>query len=325
MTPCRHHTRSNEFPINYSPKLGIFLCAQHEKFIIQDHIIQYLKSNINNRTNPQTQYETFSNSVYLRKIYENDMEHIPQHMNLNECLYDIQVIISEYTRNCIYTIIYVKNTEYNIQIGQYNQITINFTKNKSVYAPFDPNMSEFQNIILYYQNIHNNHIVYQNILEETNNQIHLANIQLLRIQLEQTHNEHIINQPVITRNLITETIKPIELTNISHCHICSSDELRKGYKMSCCNEDNTICVNCIINDKLINYNNYNSYQEIKDNNILTTNHNCFYCRQKITYKNITNDNECKTIFLELFTEKLRQETTSRDQLLIDSVRVNLGL
>lgn len=336
--PCRHHTRP-EFPVHYSPKLGIFLCSQHEAFIVQDHIIQFFKANINNLTSPITQYNTFSNSVYLRRLFENDLHQIPPNMNINECLFDFACYYREYNRLTIMTKFIVRNYENLIQIGSTNTINFNFSKLKSIYTPFHPQFTDMENISAFYDNYINNYVVMSYI---NNDSIHQSNIDLLTTQLMNfatvnyesnqvnvIEQERVIYENIPRQNPITHIDTNLEidikLTMIDYCHICSSDDLQKGLKMSCCNEDNKICAKCVIHNKLVCHNRYNTYYDIKDMDMFKINNQCFFCRKNITFLKLTTDNQCRTMFVEIIKEKIREESIQRERLLVENLNINLGL
>ena len=128
----------------------------------------------------------------------------------------------------------------------------------------------------------------------------------------------------IGRQISDTRLLLLELKTIDFCHICVSEEIQKGFHMSCCNVENKVCITCVISHQLLEKSNYVSFLDI-DTNILQDKQPCFFCRQSNSIERIMDDNECKEKFIELLQINIRQELKQKEEEHIARVRSSIGL
>jgi hypothetical protein len=376
-TQCRHHMRP-ETPIRFSPILGLYLCDQHERFIIEDHINQFIKARFLHQNLPideqNSVYDTFSQSVIDRFISREHIEHIPLELYTNQCLYVYYAL--DYTHEVSTNILFYIRNEYlhdlrigSCQIGSkhdaencvktdisqflirpHNQsirdyldkfiedTQIYFTQ-FLVYIP-EPTLSiglqslrtqfeqETNRIQLGLPDIDIEEET-QNIIEERDiiEEQTIVDIDNGRISpiSEPEINEDIVNVSGSPPRITHQTIHKLEITTIDFCNICVLEEEQRGFRMSCCNSDNTICLDCVINHQLLVHTRFYSVLDIKDMNIFNQGQSCFFCRSSNSLKDIINDNEFKDRFVNILQTHIQKEFKEREQNHLTQIRSRLGL
>jgi hypothetical protein len=393
--PCRHHERQ-EFPVRFSPKLGLYLCAQHEYFIVNNHLNQFFKSQLqsfNYETN--INYNTFSREVYDRLINDDDLRHIPYQISSNSCLYKFNINWYETINQMIIIRFNVFNDVPNdiIQLScciDDNSQSINFDIKEKKNAFL--NTTHTYNVI---DNFCHSYIPNQiNIISpQSDDQLYRANIAFLMITYylhndttQETEQEQIV--PVVELNLPTIVehnteqqvliqsrvpspqpveeeiidntnyqqlnnidrhshshsqndnrrwsgipgIRPritqhtdIKITTINYCLICGSEDIQKGFQMSCCNEENTICNKCIITNQILDKLKYCSIFDITNLNMFDDKQDCFFCRHSNTYKDIKYDIDCKKTFIDILSDKVKEELLNKQLRYLNSVLENLNM
>jgi len=327
-TQCGRHRRPELFEIRYSPKLRLWLCAEHEKCIVHDHIRHLLHK----FSDQQSNYQSFSSSIINRFLDPAHISHIPAILPITQTLF-------RFTITNINATITGLNIRYSIDS---NDIAFIQNCENKTYINFQPIVdinSIFENLTY----LHNEQQSEQ-INSDTDTQQDL-NVDSSLVNMF----EEIIESNVVTHTfeniqlyfnlprtitLIRETTNTIikcDLTNIDECQICNVSENQKGFGMQCCNADNKVCVKCIMNDYLTKYNEHYEYTQIKDCSIFQKSKKCFFCRKECNYTDIIDDNECKTIFIDLVEKKQLQDIKCKiedlirnSNLSIDTLRRNLG-
>jgi hypothetical protein len=135
----------------------------------------------------------------------------------------------------------------------------------------------------------------------------------------------------ITQNIIppfssyeTQNMKQeLQLTMIDNCFICSSEHSQKGFKMGCCSNENNVCVNCVIRHQLLEHTKYISLTQVSNMYMFSEPQSCFFCRKENMITQILNDNECKSIFMDIYKEQLHREMLEKEQRAINDLLQNL--
>lgn len=364
-TECMHHLRE-ETPIRFSPILGMYLCAQHEKFIIEDHINQFITARTLHQNVPSDApypvYNTFSANVTNRFINREHYEHIPSQLYINQCLYVYYVL--NYTHEFSTRILFYIRNEYlyDLRIGSC-QIGAKHNAEIRVKTLITPNIQSSNQSILDYmeQFIQDTQINITQFIVNIPEQRLTTGLQELRAQFEQETGriqlglpdiesddddtlQIIQNQDIVdvANGRISPQLEPIrneeivpvsapnvsqqlEITTIHFCHICVSDEEQKGFKMSCCNRDNTICVDCVINHHILENTKYCSVLDVKDMSLFYKTQICFFCRNPNSVQNIINDNYCKQKFVDILQTHIQREFKEKEQTHLTQMRSRLGL
>jgi len=377
---CRHHTRP-EFPVRFSARLGLYLCAQHEYFIINDHINQYLESQLQYvLTTVDTTYQPFSQEVIRRLITEEDLSHMPYEMSTINCLYQFDIEWFETGNDMIIIRFKIYNDVSNNLIQISSCITLE-SQNQSLNFDCTKHKSRFlYNTLRYSENVENlcsriisdrvqvinpsNDVLYyreniqllildyytrsnQQMEDEIDNDLDISRIHIDNIfprvsELPQTiisrvpspvavdDNELLDRQDLLmTTNIMSQHtnhpvfrgipgIRPrtsqhtdIKISTINLCLICGSEEIQKGFKMSCCSELNTVCHKCIITNQVLEQSKYCSILEIVNMNMFDEIQNCFLCRHSNTYKDIKYDIDCKNTFIQIVSDKVKEELLTK--------------
>lgn len=409
-TRCLRHLRP-ECSIRFSPKLGLYLCAQHEKVIVKDHMRQFYEAQIRNRNipfgSPLPTYNTLS--LQIRNTLTN-LQYLPIELPINQCLYKFNIRWSIFNTLNVDCTMYIKNDENLIQLGShrnaeiqkffsystrlftheelmYNNMDIffsNINMNTSVYdinIPVEITRPRMDELLLQFQAGRNqSSYTYESEEDNTNQQIQQPHVisrnispvpadddeeEVLSNNEEEIH-DYLHDRPVwgfhgVSREIDDEiSISPpvnvnrlwsgipgirrriqdtgrdigrqisdtrlllLELKTIDFCHICVSEEIQKGFHMSCCNVENKVCITCVISHQLLEKSNYVSFLDI-DTNILKDKQPCFFCRQSNSIERIMDDNECKEKFIELLQVNIRQELKQQEEEHIARVRSSIGL
>ena len=99
------------------------------------------------------------------------------------------------------------------------------------------------------------------------------------------------------------------IIEILNCNICGYqmevNDIKLGIKLKCCNQNNEICLECILHLLYTEYNKYNHIKDIKNYHILNKDVNCPYCRKTNNFNNLKNNNEFKRIFKNILNDKLQ--------------------
>jgi len=365
---CRHHLRS-EFPIRFSPKLGMYLCAQHEQFIIKDHMTQFYDAQIRHKDIPTgivgVTYNTFSTQVWNRFIDTRNIQHLPIVLPINKCLYTYDIIYAQLNNAFINCNIFIKNEANYIQIGFHHDAEIRsfFSYPRLLFHQSDNELQD--ELDRFYDNLNMNVEVYninmppeihQRAMDELRTQFEVERNALdtnddediIDIILEPVHaissvpsplpvyedndEPFISNQTTNTSNglVIEPEIVPVknklEITMIELCDICISEEEQKGFRMSCCNKDNKVCVDCVINQQLIQYTKYCDYMDIKNMKMFKEESQCcFFCRNFNSVEAILDDIDCKQKFIDILQVNIQKELKKKEQNRIALVRSQIGL
>jgi len=330
-TQCRHHTRS-EFPVLFSPKLGIFLCSQHEKIVITDHIKQFLDAQLEQ----SDRYEPFSFDICRKFINISIISHIPEYMERNQCLFKFTYHLNPYGRHILY---HIQN---NFENGIDNIIQINSYYNEPIIIRYkDRTLSDIPKehhiqtlderyrdniqIMSYVPDTEINQRHIQELISyhttETNPQTNINTNNADNIVYHYNFNEIIENNTIIITQQQPEQDLQFDIIEIDYCYICCNEEKhQKGIEMKCCNTDNKVCIRCLCNEYINQYNKYYSLDTLQDYRIFeTTTQNCFFCRNKNKYKKMCEDKDCKDIFIELLKNKLIYETILRINRQIETI------
>jgi len=385
---CQHHL-SEDTPIRFSTILGMYLCAEHEKFIIEDHINQFIEAKLVHHNFPTNDtdsdydsdadfdqnavYATFSPNVINRFISIEHYQHIPSELYINQCLYVYYVLDYTQTEVSSNILFYIRNDYLrNLDIGVC-QLGSKHDADICVIIDISPYLigSSAQFIQNYLERfIEDTQINFTQFIVNIPDEILTIGLEQLKLQFEQelddriqlgssitnaenddtlqnnvnqdivdvangristlpepNRNEEIVRIPVsnVVHQYRYRSIKQLELTIINTCPICVSDEEQRGLQMSCCSKDNTICLDCVINQQILEHTKYFSVLNIKDLSIFSGNQNCFYCRNPNSFQNIINDNYFKQKFVEILQIHIQKELQKREQNHLIQIRSRLGL
>jgi septum formation topological specificity factor MinE len=317
---CGHH-RNSDFPILYSHTLQMYLCQQHEEMILKDHIQNFIGNKIKHQ---QPMYQTFSTNIRNRFI--SDISYIPEELPIEQCLYlfNLGRILFINTSN-YYTI--------SIKIDILNEIDGEYDERTQLAFPQISN----QECMIYNEQYTITQEVIQERLQgiivrryqrapqsETMEQLqqNISYDNYYHMNRNQLYN--VISQYVGISSNIQRVNNELELTNITNCDICMDISLQKGFRMSCCNEETQVCVQCIINDFITEECKTKSLYTIKDMNIFKKQRNCYFCRKPNIYQQLIKDNECQSIFLHTLREKISTDTFLRVQYHMDEITRNIS-
>jgi len=124
---CLHHLRP-EFPIRFSPKLGMYLCAQHEKMIIEDHMTQFYDAQIRHKNMPDgailPTYNTFSTQIFNRFLDRQEIQYLPIELPINQSLYSFYIEWSIFDTENVDCNMFIKNNENLIQLSSHHDAEI---------------------------------------------------------------------------------------------------------------------------------------------------------------------------------------------------------
>lgn len=387
---CSRHTRPEQFPIRYSPKLNLYLCQQHEKIIVHDHVRRFILKYINGEPN----YDILSPSIYHRLVHEDDLQHIPYNLTIDRTIFNFS-ITSKFIRDVdgfglIADIGYsVSGLDIAFSINSAEQITVPYPYNFDIDNIFnglifldftdhfipEPESNQLNSYQVYTlsdsddDDVSNERTV-TNELTDTSERtvttnidndgiVPITNQSNLNTVIDSNTLHNIIDNRSIFNShntILSQTIRPIpiytnlptslptsitqpftnidklKLITITSCHICTTEQLQKGFELSCCNSDVKVCVQCIINDYIIDHLKYKNFDDITDCSMFLKPKKCYYCRRGIDYSELIHDNECKELFAS--TVHLKNISELRDKFqrmiiqsneVIDTLRRNLGL
>lgn len=211
---CLHHLR-HEFPIRFSPKLGLYLCAQHEKMIIEDHMTQFYDAQIRHRNmptdSPMPTYNTFSTQIFNRFLDRRDIQYIPTELPINQCLYSFNIVWSVFNTLNVDCDMYIKNNENLIQLSSSHNAEIRKTFSYSTML-FTQDELIYNNMDIFFSNINMNTRVFDinipaDFLTPAMNEL------LLQFQAERNQNEYDseveeINQQLQNQSVISRVPSP---------------------------------------------------------------------------------------------------------------------
>jgi len=279
-TPCRN----NRFTISNTNPFNTYLCPQHLKCLAKDHIYNYYRHKIDEISD--SRYLTISN-LMRQRITSNSYENIILFTSENTFLIPHNVLID--TPNL-----------YRIEIPQYN-ITFDILKRRRNVRRRET-LSISNDLVQYINSI---------VLNEAISPIQLINLQRMNS-----------NFPTTTRIIRSETNYNFKLIDITECTICSysneSEEIgRKGFTLPCCNDIHSICIECIINQLLTEYLNYEEITKLTNTNFIKKPIDCPFCRTKNCYKSLLNEQIFKSKIKEIINDRLKEyyETKIQEQLL----------
>jgi hypothetical protein len=126
-------------------------------------------------------------------------------------------------------------------------------------------------------------------------------------------------------NIIPTIIEELKITTINYCLICASESEQKGFRMTCCNQDNTVCSKCIIKHQVLEKTKYCSMLEIVDLKMFNDKQNCFFCRHPNLYNDIKNDKDCKKQFIEFVQNKALEELCEKQERHLNNLYRNVSL
>ena len=376
---CLHHLRE-EFPIRFSPKLGMYLCAQHEQYIIKDHMSQFYDAQIRHKDLPNgvngVTYNTFSTQVFNRFLDRRDSQYLPTELPINQCLYSFNIVYAQSNSDYINCNILIQNEPNYAQIGISHNAEIRnfFSSLRLLFHQGNDELHDeldrfFANLNMNTErfNINMPPEIHQRAMEELRtqfenerNQTNIEDGLNEEIELEQIHTEPVseiirVESPVpvfdddseeeieqeldIIRPISNIDInpnrqwsgtpgirpRPLELTMIDFCHICVSEQTQKGFKMSCCNSDNQVCVDCVINHQLLEHTKYHSFMDIKTMSIFYEKQPCFFCRHSNSIENMINDIDCKQRFSIILHHHIYQEMMNKIENHMTQVNSSIGL
>lgn len=355
---CSRHTRPEQFPIRYSPKLNLYLCQQHEHIIVHDHVKRFIYKYINGEPN----YDILSPNIYNRLVHEDDLQHIPYNLTIDRTIFRFMIssrFITDIEYGHIAHIGYsVDGCDIAFSSNSAEQITVQIPHNFNIDNIFDGlTFLDFtdQFIPEPQSNQPNTSQVY--VLSDSDDDAQVPVVNQSNTNSEQQSNslDSIIDnrgifnlisntqipRPIYTNlptSLHTSISQPftntdkLQLITITSCHICTSEQLQKGFELTCCNSDVKVCVQCIINDYIIDHLKYKNFDDITDCSMFKKPKKCYFCRRGIDYSDLIHDNECKELFASTVHLKNISELREKFQRMIiqsneviDRLRHNLGL
>lgn len=206
---CLHHLRE-EFPIRFSPKLGMYLCAQHEQYIIKDHMSQFYDAQIRHKHMPNdvigVTYNTFSTQVFNRFLDRQDIQYLPIELPINQCLYSFEIVYAQSNSDYINCNVFIKNEPNYAQIGyRYDAEIRNFFSYPTLL--FNQGNDELHDELdLFFANLNMNTRVYNiNMPPE----IHQRAMEELWIQFNQSNMEDEENEEIEIEQINTEPVREI--------------------------------------------------------------------------------------------------------------------
>jgi len=358
---CRKHLRNDEYPVRYSPILRSYFCAQHEHMIIADHFSCFLEAQftrIRSQNNTLT-YTPFSRVIMRRLTNPELIQHIPQNMLWNHCLFKFDVMIrentfildtlsNEYSNNLMSVVFTIKNdlTLNFIQYGgRFNddKIYCRFNKYKSEFSLTDSELQPaVDNFILQLESSttgiiltnSNYDYVSEYIAENQTFEYFQLREQLLAdlnpvldsdiSDVEELPDTSIQSHSLSSLSASNQNIpSKFDVIFIPYCNICGCDDIQKGIGMSCCNRENRVCINCIITHQILDNTKYCSITLIKDMNMFDKPQNCFFCRKSNVYSCIKYDSNCRFIFTDIVKVKYQEEMQRRLQDYMTEITYNI--
>jgi hypothetical protein len=162
---------------------------------------------------------------------------------------------------------------------------------------------------------------------QINQNLDIVDVANGRISPQSVRNEEIVHVPIqnLSPQIIYRFTHALEITTIHYCHICVSEEQQKGFEMSCCSKDNKVCLDCVINQQILENTKYCSVLDIKDINMFYKTQICFFCRNPNSVQNIMNDNYCKQKFVDILQTHIQKELREQEQNHLIQIRSRLGL
>lgn len=328
---CGHH-RNSDFPIQFSQSLQMYLCQQHERMIIDDHLQKFIRNKVKHQL---LTYSTFSQNIRNRFIP--NIRHIPEELQLDQCLYkfNIQQLYCANMVNSFNIIIKVQLDNYFVtENGSIHQLAFNNNNiyeiriiNNSMNISIE-NVRERLNVIdvLHYPRIPEPQIMndISQIISDDNYNIE-EHISMNRRQIYQVLNQYM--GILSNYQQVNPSINPnneLELINVTSCNICMNETIQKGFKMTCCNQDIQVCVHCIINDFITEECKSQSLYSIKNMDMFLKPKNCFFCRKSNIYKQLNKDNECQSIFIDIIRDKILKDTLLRIQHHMNEITENVS-
>jgi hypothetical protein len=294
LLPCDSHLYTD---INYNNNLNLWLCYQHEKEILKNH----LKNFVNNRLiYKNNNYHTFSDEIRNRILNPNF--NIPELLEYSQCLFIFHIQDISYTYNInIYnervyaTILHFKIPKYIYNLNNYQQLGLATINELDLYITIDSYIDPDLDIEseLYYENNienvmfnrHYNNFISNNIIEQNNT------------------------------NYINKHFERLLLTDINECNICccNYNELQIGFEMICCNKNIKVCVICIVSEFIINELKYKSAFDIKNFNFIKNKLKCSFCRKENDYIEILYNTYTQKICIDVLKKKCMEECEQKIQ------------
>jgi len=330
---CGHH-RNSDFPIHFSQSLQTYLCQQHERIIIENHLEKFIRNKLKHQL---PLYSPFSNNIRNRFI--SNIRQIPNEIPLEQCLFKLniqQIYCLNHQSN--YNLVIKLQIEENLETinGLIQQLAFINNQNFEIRIIFHSNgitldlarerLREMN--VIHYPRIPETETMNDNsqIISEVNYNIETP-VRMNRRRLYNIISEFMgvnSNFQNVNQQIYINPNNELELINVTSCNICMENSNQKGFKLTCCNQDIQVCVQCIINDYITEECKTNSLYTIKDMNMFKKPRNCYFCRKSNIYQQLIKDNECQSKFLHTIREKISTDTFLRIQYHMDEVTRNVS-
>jgi len=281
---CRQSRINNINPFN------IYLCNSHIKYISKNHLENYYRNVMRNTIgDTNEEYLTISDNVRER-LLNGSSELIPYNTNKDTNLVIHQVLIEN-------------GSFYRINIPQYNY-TFDIMK-RTINVRVSRSRTIRSRVIQRQLNTE--------IDSPNNSIIRLTNelSQYLNALISNNEGEQIRYIENTNQNRYIYNEENYKVIDINECSICCFSSVEdgitcKGILLSCCNDCNTICLKCIINQLITEYLKYNDITNIRNYNFINSKVNCPYCRNENCYKSLLKSSENKLLIKDILREKLRE-------------------
>lgn len=263
--------------IFYSPKFCLYLCNDHEKHLISDHMYQFYNSQFDSMQymNEQSSYQLFSD--YTNKLLEKQ-NIIPQKLCTlsNKCYFKFSIDYEIDDNDKVYIRFIIDNIDMIQFGGTYinNTICCEYLRHCFYYMFKSNNLNEnldyFINKIKNNTKTFDNYNLISNSIIEINEDIHIYK-----------HIYEILKVPNYNNSKYQ-----LYLDKIEYCNICYNECIQYGYKLYCCNNNNQICEECVIKEQSNHKSKICSKYQITSFNMLNISLKCFFCRNYILYEGI---------------------------------------